>query len=350
MRLLICTQVVDEHDPRLSFVTGWLREFSAHFERIQVVCLKRGAFDPPTNVAVQSLGKEIMPASVVRIVSRLRYAGRFMRAVWRLRDEYDVVLVHMNQEYVLLAGILWLLMGKRVYLWRNHYAGSYLTLVASLFCTKVFCTSRYSYTRRFKNTVIMPVGVEVEAFARAQGSRVPRSILSFGRVSPSKHVDVLIEAVRTLHNQTIPFSLSIYGDSLPEEGEFLESLRQAVAAAHLDGDIVFEGGVPHDAAPQVFARHDVFVNLSRSGMLDKTIFEACAAGCVVLAVSEDFKAVVDERLHIASLNPSHVAERIRAVLAMSSDEKDRIREGLRRLSQEHSIGNLARALVSEMSV
>src|SRR5207253_2282516 len=145
------------------------------YERVSVICLYEGAHSLPSNVHVYSLGKEKGSAG------RWTYALRFLSSIWRLRKEYDAVFVHMNQEYVLIGGLLWKSLGKRIYLWRNHYAGSFLTNVAVWLSDKVFCTSRSSYTARFSKTVIMPVGVDTGLFKSIDAIRAPRSILSIGR-------------------------------------------------------------------------------------------------------------------------------------------------------------------------
>src|SRR6185436_5037637 len=129
-----------------------------HYEEIQVICLKKGDYDLPKNVHVYSLGKEA--AHGPRSWKRLLYIARLWRYVWRLRRSYGAVLVLQNQEYPLSAGWLWLLLGKKVYLWRNHYMGNWITAMAIFFCTKVFYTSRHSYTAHFSKGVKMPVGID----------------------------------------------------------------------------------------------------------------------------------------------------------------------------------------------
>ena len=79
----------------------------------------------PANVSVYSLGKE-------GGVSRIAYVLNFYRYIWKLRNDYDAVFVHMNQEYVLLGWKFWWLLGKRVVLWRNHKKGSVFTRLAAL--------------------------------------------------------------------------------------------------------------------------------------------------------------------------------------------------------------------------
>ncbi|HRH30994.1 MAG TPA: hypothetical protein PK886_02950, partial [Candidatus Paceibacterota bacterium] len=98
MKILITTQIIDTNDPILGFFHSWLKEFSKNFERVVVVCLKKGEFDLLENVEVLSLGKE-------GGVSRIKYIFNFYKYIFKERKNYDVVFVHMNEEYVLLGGI-----------------------------------------------------------------------------------------------------------------------------------------------------------------------------------------------------------------------------------------------------
>ena len=107
MKLLITTQAVDLDDPVLGFFHRWIEELSKRFDTISVICLKEGRHSLPANVSVYSLGKE-------GGVSRIAYVLNFYRYIWKLRNDYDAVFVHMNQEYVLLGWKFWWLLGKRV--------------------------------------------------------------------------------------------------------------------------------------------------------------------------------------------------------------------------------------------
>jgi glycosyltransferase involved in cell wall biosynthesis len=275
MRLLVVTQVVDRNDTFLGFFHRWLEEFASRYEHVHVICLKEGGHALPSNVTVHSLGKEDS-------VSRMTYVVRLFRFVWGLRREYDAVFVHMNQEYVLLAGWLWKLMGKRIYLWRNHYAGGFFTDIAAMFATKVFCTSKHSYTMKYAKTVVMPVGIDTSVF-KPKGERVPHSILSLGRIAPSKNIEVILQALKTLNNQGADFTATICGDALPQDSEYHESLRRFVAEEGLAKRVRFIPGIPNTETPAIFSAHQVFVNASTSGMFDKTIFEAAACGSLSVA-------------------------------------------------------------------
>lgn len=283
MRILFVTQALDLDEPVLSTYHNWVSALAERVEHIEAICLKEGRHMLPKNVVVHSLGKEKGGRS------SLQYALRFLVLSWKLRNEYDAVFVHMNQEYVLISGWLWKLLGKRVYLWRNHYAGSFLTDVAAAFCTNVFCTSKHSYTARYKKTKLMPVGVDTERFAAPSGvTRIPRSILFFSRMSPSKRPEMLLDALALLKEKGVSFTASFYGSPLPEYVAYYEGLKQRVIETGLTDRVSFFPGVVNEEAPRVFQAHEIFVNCSRSGMFDKMLFEAAASGCMVLAVSEDF--------------------------------------------------------------
>lgn len=49
----------------------------------------------------------------------------------------------------------------------------------------------------------------------------------------------------------------------------------------------------------MYNNHEIFVNLSPSGMYDKTIFEAMACECLVLTSNLNLKGQIDERFLFA---------------------------------------------------
>ncbi|KND47914.1 MAG: hypothetical protein AB199_04120 [Parcubacteria bacterium C7867-004] len=335
MRLLVVTQVVDSKDSVLGAYHAWLRELAKHFEHIEVVCLFEGEHALPENVQVHSLGKEkaVSPSYV--------YAFRFMRFAWSLRNQYDSVLVHMNQEYILLAGVLWKFLGKPIYLWRNHFAGSWLTDVAAAFCTKVYCTSKHSYTAKYRKTELMPVGVNLERFTQtASVRREPKSILFLARIAPSKRPDVLIEALGILLAKGVSFVASVYGSALPADAAYLENLKSRVEILGLHDRVRFYPSVPNEKTPEVFQAHELFVNCSPSGMFDKTLFEAAASGCLVLAASEDWRDHAGEAAWFDGTSEG-LADRLSEVLTTS--EAFEAAE-----AESHSLASLGSALAASI--
>ncbi len=349
MKLLIVTQTVDIENPVLGFFVSWIEEFAKRVESVEVICLWEGKYDLPANVHVHSLGKVDNRQSTVG--SRFIYAIRFLSLIWRLRRGYDAVFVHMNQEYVLIAGWLWKLLGKRVYLWRNHYAGSWLTDVAAAFCEKVFCTSKYSYTAKYKKTVIMLVGVDTERFTPdARVARKPHSILFLARMSPSKRPDMLIDALALLAQGGTDFTATLVGSPLPRDEAFYESLKEKVRSLSLADKITFFPGVPNSETPDLYRAHEIFVNASPSGMLDKTLFEAAASGCLVLAASEDFFQATSGKFSFTEGDADSLMERLQALLALESSEYDSLSNVLQKSAKDNALTTLTARIIREITV
>jgi len=342
MKLLIITQAVDSEDPVLGFFVRWIEELAKYAESIEVICLKEGKHSLPSNVRVHSLGKE-------KGVSKAGYVFNFYRYIWWLRNNYDAVFVHMNQEYVLMGGWFWKLWRKPTYLWRNHYAGSYLTDSAAAFCTKVFCTSKHSYTAKYAKTVIMPVGVDVERFyPDARIVRVPRSILFLSRMSPSKRPDMLIDALAMLAQSGSDFTATFVGSPLPKDETYYEDLKEKIRSLSLTHNIGFLPGVPNSATPDLYRAHEIFVNCSSSGMFDKTLFEAMGCEDFVLAASKDLEALIGERYSFKEV--TDLTEKIRQLLALSQKERALCGKQLREVVKKHDIVALTQKLVESMGV
>jgi len=311
---------MDRSDPILGFFHAWTRELAQKFERITVLALRVGDYDLPPNVRVIYLGG-----------NRIKRMTNVV--LWSLRLEYDSVLVHMSQEFILTGGWLWKLLGKKIYLWRNHYSGSVLTDIAAAFCTKIFYTSGSSYTMKFKKAVQMPVGVDVDLFA-SKVSRAPRSALSLGRIAPSKRLEILLDALRD-----VECSADIYG---PADSDYLERLK-----ARAPGFVQFRGSVSNYEAPAVFASHDIFVNISPAGMFDKTILEAAASGCLIVTTSPDAAALFGEKE--VKPEPAVIEERVEYLFGLPEEEKQKLRERNRQLARKHSLGELIKKLCAELS-
>lgn len=344
MKILIVTQIIDKNDPFLGFFHYWVEAFSKQFEHIHVICLKKGAHNLPSNVTVHSLGKE-------EGVSRFIYVTRLFTYAWGYRKEYDSVYVHMNQEYVLLVGWLWRLMGKKVTLWRNHFAGSLVTDIASLFCNKVFCTSKFSYTAKYKKTVFMPVGVSTEMFTPDQSvTRVSYSILSFVRISPAKKIEQLIEALRILKEKNIEFTTTICGDATEQHKEYEATLHTQVESAGLQNRVVFRKGIPFEKVPALYTEHDISVNQSPSGMYDKTIFEAMLCDTLALSCNENLSGAIDEMFLFKEDDIKGLADKLEKLLTLPDKERVQKARELREYAKNtHSLSRLAERLKEELS-
>ena len=266
MNILIVTQKVDKNDPILGFFHRWLEEFAKHYEKITVICLEKGEYDLPENVKVLSLGKE-MSRGTLDIRRHIQYLWRFYQYIWSERKNYDVVFVHMNQEYVILGWKFWKLWGKRIYLWRNHAKGDLFTWLAVMLSRKVFYTSPSSYTARFKKSVKMPVGIDTDFFKPDPTvARIHGSVLFLGRISPVKKVLEFIDWV-----ENTDYTATIAGPIMDKEygGKVLKKLSDKIK---------YVGPVDQNSALKLYQSHEFYANKTPAGSFDKTIIEALACG------------------------------------------------------------------------
>ncbi len=358
MRLLIITQAVDLEDPIMGFFHNWISEFSKRCEMVNVICLKKGEYNLPLNVKVLSLGKVASSATSrggwKKIKSKSLYIFRFYKYIWQERGNYDAVFVHMNQEYVLLGGLFWKMAGKRVFIWRNHSMGSLLTKAAVFLSDKVFCTSPYSFTAKFKKTIIMPVGIDTNVFteSRIMNPAQPnysgryelrkRKILFLSRMSPIKRPDLLVEALKIVKEKNIDFICHFYGDALPKHKEYFDGIKNKVDKYGLNENIKFFKEVPNYKTPEIYNEHEIFVNLTPSGSFDKTILEASACGCIPIIVNKSLENNLEFLDLILTDDSEKIADTIGFWLNASSEEIDKKSSALKMfVENNHSLEYLS---------
>jgi len=354
MKLLLVTQAVDRDDPVLGFFHRWIEEFATHAEGIHVVCLREGHHQLPKNVSVHSLGKESISREIMinhNFFQRVRYAVRFWKLTWKLRNEYDSVFVHMNQEYVLLGGIMWRMLGKRIVLWRNHAKGTFATRIASLLAHAVCYTSPAAYVAHYKNAVQMPIGIDTDAFKPSEVRRPEDSILFLGRLDPVKRVEVFFAALEMLDNKGVVFHADVYGSPSEGNDDYAHTVRNQAALLALKGKIVMHGAVANYDTPSIYATHATYVNLTPSGSFDKTIGEAMASGCVVVTANNAVKRVIPSELFIDDEDTSSVERALISALSLEESERSHISAHQRDyILAEHSLVRLTKRVIAVCAV
>lgn len=343
MKLLIVTQKVDIRDDILGFFHRWIEECAKRFEAVTVICLEKGSHTLPASIPVLSLGKE-------QNKSRFTYLIRFYRYIWQTRRNYDVVLVHMNQEYVILGGLLWRMWGKKIGLWRNHPMGNLFTRIAVALSHMVFCTSPYSFTAPFPKTLLMPVGIDTEEFRPIGGARLPDSLVFFGRLTPIKKPEILIEALHILKQKNNLVSKTMIIGNAADAG-YLESLTKKVSALKLHDYITFNPALPHQEVPTMLSKFEAYINTTPTGSMDKTIFEAMA--CETLAVVSNRALIGDipDFLIFKENDPQSLGQTIEHLFLKSSTERRNLGIKLRQyVIKNHSLTALMDKLYNTYEV
>ncbi|MBU4057347.1 glycosyltransferase, partial [Patescibacteria group bacterium] len=237
------------------------------------------------------------------------------------------------------------------FMWRNHYGGSFLTDIAAAFCNKVFCTSKFSYTAKYKKTVLMPVGVDVDSCKMDVSiDRIPRSVLFLGRLDESKRPHLLIEAFGIIAKQGIKFNATFVGGPSKTDSGYPIRLEKQVEELGIRDKVKFVGAVPNTETFRYYRSHDVFVNCSKSGMFDKTIFKSVACGCLTIATSRDFGDLVGDEFIFADNDSKALAEKLKRFLTVSFQERAQFMETLASCIKNHSLEALVIKLKEEIDI
>ncbi len=270
MRLLIVTQAVDQNDSYLGFFVRWLQEFSKHCEEIEVICLRMGEHTLPQNIHIHQL----------RSANKLGRSFEFLYLSTTLT--YDTVFVHMNPEYLVVAGWLWRLLGKKIAFWYTHKSVNVRLRLAVLFANIVFTASRKSFRLKSDKVRVMGHGIDTDFFSPDPSINRGDWILSAGRLMRSKRHDLAIaEAVRE-------------GRELRIVGEGPERSHLEALANEMGAHVQFLGGLTQVRLRDEYRKAAYLIHTSETGSLDKVVLEALACGLPVKTNDHALKMLENE--------------------------------------------------------
>jgi glycosyltransferase involved in cell wall biosynthesis len=329
MKLLVVTQTLDTRDPVLGFFHRWIEEFSKKFETVTVIALSTGEYTLPENVRVHSLGKEKGSGKFSRML-------KYVSLLYSLRNEYTHVFVHMNPEYVIGGGMLWRALGKKTALWYVHGKVSWRLKLAVQFVDRIFTASKESCRIQSGKIRVVGHGIDTDMFSPKNIAHPP-SVISAGRFSPSKHLDVLVAAMQKVKERIPEAVLRIIGSAgTPEEKEYEQKIRHAAEKA----GVLAEKPILHSDMPSVLALSDVFLNASTTNSLDKAVLEAMSAGVVPVTSNISFKPMLSEYGLFIGHTPLAFAERTMELL-QNDAERIRLSKEVRDIIvREHSLPRL----------
>lgn len=335
MRLLIVTQIADKNDPVLGFFHQWIYEFSRRFESVHVIALSVGEHSLPKNVHVHTLGKE-------RNASKAERMLRYVSLLYSLRKEYTHVFVHMNPEYAIGGGPLWKLLGKKAALWYVHGAVTWRLRLASRFVSQIFTASSASCRLESNKVRVVGHGIDTEMFSPRNISHPPTT-LTIGRLSPSKQIELLIEAMAKIR-ESMPNSIHrvLGGAGQPSEEAYAAQM-QVLAK---EKGVILDRPILHADVPSVLGLSDVFLNASRTASLDKAVLEAMSCGVVPVTSNPAFSDMLSDLGLMVAEDANAFSERARELL-VDTEQRKKISEAVRQIIVEkHSLPRLMEVLQS----
>jgi glycosyltransferase involved in cell wall biosynthesis len=219
----------------------------------------------------------------------------------------------------------------------NQYYQALDSLVLKFSCSEVPSAVADKVT-------VIPNGVPEQLAVARQGLR---RLVVQGRIAPSKQLEVVLEAAR-IAQQTVPFTLCIYGQAEASQQEYLSAV---LAQAASNENVVFLGARP-DLVKEL-GQFDGAVVLGKHQGCPNAVLEALAAGIPVVANdSGGTRELITQRTGI--LLPEDVDEYALAdaMVTLLSMDATALRNAAREKAQEFSMAKMVegyKALFSENS-
>lgn len=310
MNLLVVTQKVDKEDENLGFFHRWLEEFARHADLVLVMANSVGHCSLPGNVKVYSLGKEKSIGKFFRLFKFWWLLGKYSR-------KSDAVFFHMIPEFVLAAAPFFVFSRKPMALWYTHKSVTRKLRLAEKLVDYIFTASELSFRLPSKKVVFTGHAIDVDFFKPSYQSQnsPPENIkmVTVGRISPVKNIETVIRACCLLKNSwNKSWALSIVGGPImARDHEYFNSLKKVVQDAGLADRIFFHGARPYTEVPEIYADHDIFISMSSTGSIDKSVLEAMSAGLTVLTANEAFQSILPNNYFLEKRSPDFLAGRIK---------------------------------------
>ena len=306
-KLLIVTQKVDRNDSNLGFFHRWIEEF-ANYADITVIASFIGEHHLPSNVRINSLGKE-------RGVSRIARIFNFWKLFARHLLDADTVFFHMIPEFVVAAIPILVFRKCKKALWYVHGSVPIWLRIAEKFVDVIFTTNPACFRLPSKKVVYTGHAIDTEFFKPAPMPSETLRLMTAGRESPIKHTDIIRAAISELHS----------------------TFRQKV-------EFDAYANIPYSKMPDMYHAHDMFLSMSATGSVDKAVLEAMACGLTVITANEAFRDILSARYFLPIRDPKLLAERI-AELA----DEPRPNFGLRAIvERNHSLPNTIQKIIARL--
>jgi glycosyltransferase involved in cell wall biosynthesis len=157
---------------------------------------------------------------------------------------------------------------------------------------------------------VIPNGVELERFSPAEIAREPQTLrlLTVGRLSVTKRVEILIDAVEILHSEGCEVRFKIVGG-----GQMLQKLKQIVSGKNLADIVELTGRIDADDMPQVYQQNNIFISASMQEGMSNAMLEATASGLPIVTTRCEGvgELIADNGIIVNNADAREIADAVR---------------------------------------
>lgn len=353
--LLIFNLKTDADDNVLGFTTDWINELAKHFRRVFVITMSAGRTVVADNVQVFSIGKEKGYSEPRRVLEFYFLLYRVLRS-----EKIDACFAHMMPLFVVMG---WLLLKKKgipIVLWHAHKSVNPLLRIAVRLVDCVITSSKSGFQLNTHKLCVIGQGIDTDRFCPSpvdNSANSPFTILTVGRLSPIKRVEILIEALAMLRLRKPELDVQVKivgGPACPADQKYIESLKTMAKNTDIAEQVEFIGNKAFSEIHRVYQIADCFINLSDTDSVDKAVLEAMSCEIPVITSNSAFLEVLEP--HVLSqwvINKGSITalyEHIVTLLSMPVFERKTLGYRLRQIVvNEHSLHMLGTRISDEIN-
>lgn len=347
MNLLILNSKVDRSDSGLEVASEWIDALAARVTRVSVITNEAGVVSVPANARVLSLGLEDGLSRPRRVA---RFYGHLRRVLAEARP--DACFVHMVPQFAMLAAPLLLPRGVPMVQWYTHRSSPWSLRVSHRLVDRVVSASAESFAIPSRKLIVTGHGIDTSRFhpPAVPPAPPPFRILTAGRLSPSKRIEVMLEALAQVRRTGLDCRLDIVGEGRDDAGRaYARALAETAARLGLASAATFHGPVARRDILDWYHRAALFLNLSDTDSIDKAVLEAMACGVPVLTSNSAFRPVLAGMpdLLLPKRDVPAVAAAIGRMAATPAGERAALGLRLREIvTTHHDLDRLADRLVA----
>ena len=301
----------DLDNPVLAAAHTWIKEFSRHVEKVNVVSTHVGRYDLPENVEVIELNGGSLKLRISAALKLFRITLRIIKS-----KTNTLVLHHMSQKTAAIIGLPLRIAKVNQGLWYSHSAKNFSLLWAQFCVDKIFTSVPGAYPFNSKKIIYVGHGIEVAKFIRnAEIKRSdPYSILSVGRITPIKNLQDILDAISRIPNE-IKNQISIDFIGPIEDEVYASNLKKIAARNSIKLRIL--PGIPYSKINEIFRSYSIYFS-GTPASIDKATIEAAISGCFIVTSNH----ICLEFLEITNLEfrGDELDEQLLDIFKLNSDE------------------------------
>lgn len=192
---------------------------------------------------------------------------------------------------------------------------------------------------------VIPNGVELDRFFPAKTSENPGvlRLLTVGRLSVTKRIELLIDAIEILHRTACKISMTIVGGGKTEK-----QFRKVVTDMELSDVIKLTGRMDSKKMPEVYRQNDIFISASMQEGMSNAMLEAMASGLpIVTTRCEGLAELIDGNGII--VKQDNIDDIIKAVkqLIDNSELRKQMSTAARKQAEKFNWANIAQNYIEQ---